>query len=368
VDLKLEAGSDERVQCTMYKSTIQARYKYMMYKFFKFYSFPNYCLFFPSSLLLPLTLLEPAVKKMKFWTGLLAVASVQGQTLDAYMCSFCTSVIAEIQHQTFRIIDHQHSELSTTNIQNFDEACATLYPSGQDYCMYLTTALAKTGKSLQISKEKPARDICEASNMCETLNDEGWRFAPKAENSLDLRVSKAYGSRGYDKVRVSVISNTTIDSDIFTYSEPFQYRWTENVLNTGIVTVTPGEKKTLTIGSESIDIFIPVQGQGTRGVLIADPCFTSEYIVCLYKKPFEIFDHLTSLLNAINSHDDNHFWMVLGDNFYDQKGDNTKTWFSALTTASKSKVFATVPGNVSQTSQLYMFYDILKLIHICFND
>jgi hypothetical protein len=292
---------------------------------------------------------------MKYWTAsvLAAASTVQGQTLDAYMCSFCTSTVAQVQHSD----------------QPFDEACATLYPSGPDYCQYLATSVAKTGKTLQITKNKPARDICEAADMCETLSDEGWRFTPprvRDEGALDIRVSKAYGSRGYDKVRVSVIANTTIDSDIFTYSEPFQYRWTDNVLNTGIVTVTPGEKTTLQIGSETVDIFIPVQGVGTRGVFIADPCISSENIICIYKKPYEIFDHLTSLLNAINSHDDNHFWMMLGDNFYDQKGDISKTWFSALSTASKSKVMGTVPGNVSSflLSTYFHFYDS-TCIHVC---
>lgn len=272
---------------------------------------------------------------MKYWTAtvLATAATVQGQTLDAYMCSFCTSTVAQVQQSD----------------QPFAEACATLYPSGPEYCEYLHTTLAKTGKDLDITKTKPARDICEAADMCESLKDEGWRFSPRVqdEGALDIRVSKAYGSRGYDKVRISVIANTTIESDIFTYSEPFQYRWTDNVLNTGIVTVTPGEKTSFTIGSETVDIFVPAKGEGTRGVLIADPCMSSENIICLYKKPYDIFEHLTSLLNAINAHDDNHFWMVLGDNFYDQKGDLSKTWFSALTTASKSKVMATVPGNVS---------------------
>lgn len=283
---------------------------------------------------------------MKTWIAGAALAaattSVQGQTLDAYMCSFCTSTVAQAQ----------------ISGEPFYEACATLYPSGEDYCQYLVNAVSKTGKTIELSENKPARDICEAANVCETLTDEAWRHTPPIgndENALDLRVSKAYGSRGYDKVRISVIANTTIDNDIFTYSEPFQYRWTDNVLNTGIVTVTPGEKTSFSIGSETVDIFVPAKGEGTRGILIADPCFTSEYIICLYKKPFDIFEHLTSLLNAANAHDDNHFWMILGDNFYDQKGENSKTWFSALTTASKSKIMATVPGNVSQQLHAIQF-------------
>jgi hypothetical protein len=281
-----------------------------------------------------------------------AVATVEGQTLDAYMCNFCTTTVAEVQHSNLP----------------FDEACATLYPSGPEYCQYLLNSLAKTGKELHITKTKPARDICEAADMCESLRDELWRSSPpvQEEGALDLRVAKAYGSRGYDKVRISVIANTTIESDIFSYSEPFQYRWTDNVLNTGIVTVTPGEKTSFNIGSETVDIFVPVKGEGTRGVLIADPCITSEYIICIYKKPYEIFDHLTSLLNAINAHDDNHFWMVLGDNFYDQKGEISKSWFSALTTASKSKVMGSVPGNVSQLFCLTHVIPYLTILQLTF--
>ncbi|CAE7413378.1 desi1 [Symbiodinium microadriaticum] len=58
-----------------------------------------------------------------------------------------------------------------------------------------------------------------------------------------------------------------------------------------------------------------------------------------------MFDHLTELLNAINAHDDVSYWNILGDNFYDQKGDNTGAFFNALSRQSKSKVFGSVPGN-----------------------
>jgi hypothetical protein len=44
---------------------------------------------------------------------------------------------------------------------------------------------------------------------------------------FDLRVSKALGDKGYDKVRVSVIAGpeAVFDDFKFTYAEPFKYRW-----------------------------------------------------------------------------------------------------------------------------------------------
>eukprot|EP00595_Chromulina_sp_UTEXLB2642_P001464 CAMPEP_0196765534 /NCGR_PEP_ID=MMETSP1095-20130614/9517_1 /TAXON_ID=96789 ORGANISM="Chromulina nebulosa, Strain UTEXLB2642" /NCGR_SAMPLE_ID=MMETSP1095 /ASSEMBLY_ACC=CAM_ASM_000446 /LENGTH=405 /DNA_ID=CAMNT_0042123769 /DNA_START=200 /DNA_END=1417 /DNA_ORIENTATION=- len=165
-------------------------------------------------------------------------------------------------------------------------------------------------------------------------------------DNYDIRVAKAIGSRGYDKIRLSVISNQTIDSDLFDYSEQFKHRWTDKYLNTGIVTITPGVVNTISITKDSsIDVYIPNEGDGIRGVIIADPCFQSQWITCAYKDKFDMFDHLTSLLNAINSHDDVHFWQILGDNFYDQQGAASSAWFAALTTETKSKVINSVPGN-----------------------
>ena len=58
-----------------------------------------------------------------------------------------------------------------------------------------------------------------------------------------------------------------------------------------------------------------------------------------------MFNHTVELLNAINSHDDVHYWNILGDNFYDQSGTASETFFKALSKATKSKMFGTVPGN-----------------------
>lgn len=105
-------------------------------------------------------------------------------------------------------------------------------------------------------------------------NPEPWRIQAIADG-LDIRVSKAMGSRGYNKLRVSVLSNHSITSDIFSYSEPFKYRWTSNslngdlFLNTGILTVDTGKKSSVTIEGQKIDLFVPNENDATRGVILA---------------------------------------------------------------------------------------------------
>lgn len=212
-------------------------------------------------------------------------------------------------------------------------SCKTLFP--YPLCQ-------KFGLNFEFdSKSGSSRDICVENSLC--LPED--KPVLKTTSSLDIRVSKGHGARGYDKVRVSVISNSSISSNLFSYSSQFKYRWTNNFLSTGILSVTPGEKTKFTIGTEDFEVFVPARSEGTRGVLIADPCFTSEFIVCLYGNEFKMFNHTIELLNAINAHDDSHFFMILGDNFYDQSGEATSTWFNALSKESKSKVMASVPGN-----------------------
>jgi len=117
------------------------------------------------------------------------------------------------------------------------------------------------------------------------------------------------------------------------------------VLNTGIVSVTPGVKTTYTVNGQNIDILIPKKGDGTRGAILADPCFTSEWIVCAYAHRFDTFARTTELLNAMMAHEDLSYFQILGDNFYDQNGNPSASFFNALTLETKSKVFYTVPGN-----------------------
>eukprot|EP01034_Spumella_vulgaris_P034548 gene34548-42612_t len=188
-------------------------------------------------------------------------------------------------------------------------------------------------------------------------------FQDACTGDIDIRVSKAMGNQGYNKVRISVISNRTIDSGHFNYKSQFKYRWTNKYLSTGLVTVVPGEKTHFSFGGKNVDILLPKENEGTRGVIIADPCFQSQWIVCVYAKKFQMYNHTLELLNAINGHDDISYWQILGDNFYDQEGDQTSSFFAGLSDNSKSKMFATVPGNhdfwVNSAPKLYVPNDQL---------
>mmetsp|Transcript_10997 Transcript_10997/g.16760 ORF Transcript_10997/g.16760 Transcript_10997/m.16760 type:complete len:515 (-) Transcript_10997:175-1719(-) len=265
---------------------------------------------------------------------LLPVLALSGE-LDEYTCSFCVSSVEaarEIRAPSSSLLD----------------GCNTLFP--QDICFLFK----HNNFIINHYDQSAARDVCQYHRICEDVSDEVWRAQqkkhiiqsePSSEPSLDIRVSKAYGSRGYNNIRLSVISNQTVESEYFTYSKQFQHRWTQYYLNSGIASVKSGEKTKFTIAGEDFEVYMPPQGDGVRGVIIADPCFTSEFIICVYAKKFKMFEHLTELLNAINAHDDVQYWNILGDNFYDQEGDNTGSWFGALSKESKSKVTGFVPGN-----------------------
>lgn len=123
-----------------------------------------------------------------------------------------------------------------------------------------------------------------------------------------------------------MISTSAISglSDVFDYSQQFKYKWTQNYLSSGIVSVTPGTTTTVEIANgKTIDINVPFEGEGIRGLIIADPCFQSQWITCDFQDTFDMFNHTVELLNAVNAHDDVSFWQVLGDNFYDQTGEAT---------------------------------------------
>lgn len=264
---------------------------------------------------------------------------VRGEAgLDLYRCSFCVNSVEHAQRTK----------------QQFSSACRDLFPP--DACDSFT--------DVAITTQDP-RAICEAHGYCASITNEDWRrFATTQDDtSLDIRVAKAYGSKGYNKLRISVISNATIESEIFTYSSPFQYRWTDKVLNTGIISITPGETTSIDIAGEKFDIYVPSPTEGVRGVIIADPCFQSEWIVCFYQKRFNMFNHSTELINAIHAHDDVQYWSILGDNFYDQAGEATSTFFSALSKQAKLKIFGSTPGNhdfwVNASPKLYVKKDQL---------
>jgi hypothetical protein len=61
------------------------------------------------------------------------------------------------------------------------------------------------------------------------------------------------------------------------------------------------------------------KGQGTRGIIIADPCFTNSTLVCQFGEKYQTYMKTTNLMNALIDRDDNQisYFQILGDNFYD---------------------------------------------------
>jgi hypothetical protein len=252
-----------------------------------------------------------------------------------YLCSICINSVDALRSADFTAAVGGNS-LYDGCVHRFSKTACDLF---------FTEGDALSNAKLSTSNSQSSRDVCMDLNICP--REEAWMtFAPADSSPYDIRVSKALGTRGYNKVRISVISNSTIKSDIFDYSSAFQYKWTSRFLNTGIVEVTPDTKTKIDIDADhSVYVTIPSQGSGVRGVILADPCFQSQWIKCAYQDKFQMFNHTVELLNAINAHSDVSFWQILGDNFYDQTGDPTSTFFQALSQETKSKVFATVPGN-----------------------
>jgi hypothetical protein len=114
-----------------------------------------------------------------------------------------------------------------------------------------------------------------------------------------------------------VISDAPLDADTvadlgFSYSQQFKYRWTDKFLSTGLFDITPGETSVFSIGGQEYAVLVPQQGEGVRGVIIADPCFTNEFVWCSFGEKLDTFNRTIALLNAINGHSDVHFWSVLG--------------------------------------------------------
>lgn len=214
--------------------------------------------------------------------------------------------------------------------------CVACFDGQEEFCTFLSPSIDVSAHRFE---GKGSRQQCLSLGHC--VKEMSFYTAA---GTTDVRVAKSIGRNGYYKLRISAITDRMITAPPFTYSKQFQYRWTSKYLNTGEVAVEAG-LNSIDVDGEKYDIFVPEQGTPVRGVMIADPCFQSEFIVCFYQKKFNMFNHTIELLNAINSHDDTHFWMILGDNFYDQSGDPTSTWFNALSKQSKSKIFGTIPGN-----------------------
>lgn len=192
---------------------------------------------------------------------------------------------------------------------------------------------------------------CEAAGFCDYVYPSS--VSRPTSSALDLRVSKGFGSKPYSSMRLSVVTKSGVtppfNTSSFDYSAPFRYKWTDNVLHSSIVNVQPGEKNIFSIGTTNISIWLPKQGAGVAGLLIADPCVhlssTTSWVGCKYANTFATSTRLPAMLDAMLKHDDTDFWAILGDNFYDRTGEITRAMYDKFTLATKSKMMMTVPGN-----------------------
>ena len=168
---------------------------------------------------------------------------------------------------------------------------------------------------------------------------------PRAQ-ALDLRIAKGLGSKGYGKVRISVVAPQLMDiSDFnFTYKQQFRYRWTENFLHSALVDAKPG-KNMFTIAGQPVQVDLPAENQGIRAVLWSDPCFSSKWITCAYAEKFQTFPRSVAMLNAVYKDPSMDMFAILGDNFYDQTGELAKTIFDQLSPEVKRRFLLVVNGN-----------------------
>jgi hypothetical protein len=66
-----------------------------------------------------------------------------------------------------------------------------------------------------------------------------------------------------------------------------------------MIEIKPGEVTPLKIWNHTVNIKLPIENEGTRGIIFGDPSFSSMFLSSRYKDHFDIYNRLTSLLNAI---------------------------------------------------------------------
>lgn len=205
---------------------------------------------------------------------------------------------------------------------------------------------------------------CERFGACGVINssvvDDGCGAVCVAPMSLassagcreayGLRVTKAFGTKDYKQVRVSMVTRSAADPEpgFFDYSNKFQYKWTQNHIHTALKAVTAGEPTSFTIDGKTVEVNLPRQGAGVSGLLIADPCVGTGILAigCSYGQKFKTHKRIPELLNAfVPGSSGTDFWGIFGDNFYDRTGAISEDVFSRISVETKSKLLVTVAGN-----------------------
>lgn len=164
---------------------------------------------------------------------------------------------------------------------------------------------------------------------------------------LNVRVTKGMYTRGYEKIRLSVITRDSAKPSgvSWDYSSQFTYKWQDNWIHTSVVDAVPGGSKSWTINGETVTVKMPAENKGQRGILFADPCFTGSSCCCKYAKERWIFNRHTDMLNTLADNGDMDWWMIGGDNFYDSSDYWSQQFFNALNTNAKATMSGMVLGN-----------------------
>jgi hypothetical protein len=108
----------------------------------------------------------------------------------------------------------------------------------------------------------------------EGAGEEGLVAPPPPSARVQLRVSQGLGTRPYGTLRVSVITYAENPPPVpFDYSAVFKYKWEKYALHSSLKAVEPGKHTPLNLGGNTTaSLWLPAQGAGVAGVLIADPC------------------------------------------------------------------------------------------------
>lgn len=175
--------------------------------------------------------------------------------------------------------------------------------------------------------------------------------AMAAATPYSWRVTTGFGYRSRDHVRITMTDH--VDDPIspateafFSYNAPFKYRWTKNRVHTTLARANLGGQTEYSVGDAlHFNVTLPDRGQGIRGIMTADICYVSPIANCEVGLSDDILHRVPTLLNSAMSHDDVHFWSLLGDNFYDPDGTIAEPFYQALNDDVKSKIFYSLPGN-----------------------
>eukprot|EP00463_Aulacantha_scolymantha_P000481 TRINITY_DN1294_c0_g1_i1.p1 TRINITY_DN1294_c0_g1~~TRINITY_DN1294_c0_g1_i1.p1 ORF type:complete len:110 (-),score=14.85 TRINITY_DN1294_c0_g1_i1:167-496(-) len=101
-----------------------------------------------------------------------------------------------------------------------------------------------------------------------------------------------------------------------------------------MVNVEPGQTNNFSIGTTNVSLWLPKQGAGVAGLIIADPCVhlstTKSWVGCAYATKFKTSERLPVMLDAMLRGADTDFWGILGDNFYDRTGEITRAMYETF--------------------------------------